>query len=144
MFYSLSHNHGSVENYPNLKVTILLEIHPFSTEPWSYGRVRVSRIQPLFSGLLDSKMPMIWYTLLDVSCLVCACVAFCSHVFFFVILNHSFAVGILVMGMPPFCYATIYSVSNLKPEEKNINFLEKPATPCTTWLRSLRRFATAC
>ena len=32
--YTFSHNHGSVQNYPNWKETIILEIHPFSTEPW--------------------------------------------------------------------------------------------------------------
>ena len=32
--YSFSHNHGSVKNTYIWKVTILLEIHPFLTEPW--------------------------------------------------------------------------------------------------------------
>ena len=34
-YYPFSHNHGSVENYPQMKgIELLLEIHPFFTEPW--------------------------------------------------------------------------------------------------------------
>ena len=39
LYYSFFHNHGSVENgYTIWKVTILLEIHPFLTEPWLWEK----------------------------------------------------------------------------------------------------------
>ena len=36
----MGHNHGSVEKWRGIwKVTILLEIHPFLTEPWLWEEV---------------------------------------------------------------------------------------------------------
>ena len=45
MNYSFFHNDGSVENGCIQEVTILLEIHPYFTEPWSYGRKGRSKLQ---------------------------------------------------------------------------------------------------